>query len=62
MCEKELNELVEMIEKSSRGGINGEVRKRCLEYGDIKRDSINGFSCNGFEGSDNINVWDWCWK
>lgn len=62
MSEKQLNELLEMIEDTSRGGINPEVRKTSLDYPHIKTHTINGFTSNPFEGSDNINVWHCCWK
>lgn len=62
MSEKQLNELLEMIENTSRGGINPEVRKTSLDYPHIKTHTINGFTSNPFEGSDNINVWHCCWK
>jgi hypothetical protein len=62
MSEKQLNELLEMIEDTSRGGINPEVRKTSLDYPHIKTHTINGFTSNPFEGNDNINVWHCCWK
>lgn len=62
MSEKQLNELLEMIENTSRGGINPEVRKTSLDYPHIKTHTINGFTSNPFESSDNINVWHCCWK
>ena len=62
MSEKQLNELLEMIEDTSRGGINPEVRKTSLDYPHIKTHTINGFTSNPFEGSDNIDVWHCCWK
>lgn len=61
MSEKQLNELLEMIEDSSRG-INPELRKTSMDYPNIKMKSINGFTSNPFEGTDNINVWHCCWK
>lgn len=62
MSESQLNELLEMIEDTSRGGINPEMRKSSLDYPHIKTHSINSLSSNPFEGSDNINVWHCCWK
>lgn len=61
MSEKQLNELLEMIEDSSRG-INPELRKTSMDYPNIKMKSINGFTSNPFEGTDNINIWHCCWK
>ena len=62
MSEKQLNELLEMIEDGSRGGINPEVRKTSMDYPNIKMHTINGFSSNPFDANDNINVWHCCWK
>lgn len=62
MSESQLNELLEMIEDTSRGGINPEMRKSSLDYPHIKTHSINSLNSNPFEGSDNINVWHCCWK
>lgn len=62
MSESQLNELLEMIEDTSRGGINPEMRKSSLDYPHIKTHSINSLSSNPFEGNDNINVWHCCWK
>lgn len=62
MTEKQLNELLEMIDDVSRGGINPEVRKTSMDYPHLKTKTINGLTSNPFEGSDNINVWHCCWK
>ena len=62
MTEKQLNELLEIVDDASRAGINPEMRKTSLDYPHIKTKSINGLSSNPFEGSDNINVWHCCWK
>lgn len=62
MSEKQLNELLEMIEDGGRGGINPEVRKTSMDYPNIKMHTINGFSSNPFDANDNINVWHCCWK
>lgn len=62
MTEKQLNELLEIVDDASRAGINPEMRKTSLDYPHIKTKSINGLSSNPFEESDNINVWHCCWK
>lgn len=62
MTEKQLNELLEIVDDASRAGINPEMRKTSLDYPHIKTKSINGLSSNPFEGSDNVNVWHCCWK
>lgn len=62
MTEKQLNELLEMVDDVSRGGINPEVRKTSMDYPHLKTKTINGLTSNPFEVSDNINVWHCCWK
>lgn len=62
MTEKQLNELLDMMDDRSKGGITPEVRKTSLDYPHIKTHSINGFSSNPFEEADNIHVWHCCWK
>lgn len=63
MTEKQLNELLDMMSDSAKGGINPEVRKTSLDYPHIKTHTINGFSSNPFDGSgDNIKVYHTCWK
>ena len=62
MSEKQLNQLLEMIEDTSRGGINPEVRKTSLDYPHIKTHTISGFTTNPFDDADDINVWHCCWK
>lgn len=62
MSEKQLNELLDMIDDGAKGGINPEVRKTSLDYPHIKTSSINGFTSNPFDGSDNIRLWHCCWK
>jgi hypothetical protein len=60
MSEKDLNELLFMIDDVSRGGIDPELRKSSLDYPHFKMKSITGD--NPFNASDNINVWHCCWK
>lgn len=62
MSEKQLNELLDMMDDRSKGGVTPEVRKTSLDYPYIKTHSINGFSSNPFEEADNIHVWHCCWK
>lgn len=62
MSEKQLNDLLDMMDDSSKGGITPEVRKTSLDYPHIKTHSINGFAANPFEESNNVHVWHCCWK
>lgn len=62
MSEKQLNQLLEMIEDTGRGGINPEVRKTSLDYPHIKTHTIGGFTTNPFDDVDDINVWHCCWR
>lgn len=62
MSEKQLNQLLEMMEDTGRGGINPEVRKTSLDYPHIKTHTIGGFSANPFDDIEDINVWHCCWK
>lgn len=62
MSEKQLNELLDMMDDRSKGDVTPEVRKTSLDYPHIKTHSINGFSSNPFEEADNIHVWHCCWK
>ena len=62
MSEKQLNELLDMMDDRSKGGVTPEVRKTSLDYPHIKTQSMNGFSSNPFEEADNIHVWHCCWK
>ena len=62
MSEKQLNELLDMIEDRSKGGVNPEIRKTSLDYAHTKFHNINGFSSNPFDEPDNIRLWHCCWK
>lgn len=62
MSEKQLNQLLEMIEDTGRGGINPEVRKTSLDYPHIKTHTIGGSTTNPFDDVDDINVWHCCWR
>lgn len=62
MSEKQLNELMEMIDDERRTGLNPEVRKTSLDYPHYKFHAINGYNSTPFQDSNNINVWHCCWK
>lgn len=62
MTEKQLNELLELVDDGRRTGFNPEVRKTSLDYPHLKMHPINGFNANPFNGTENINVWHCCWK
>lgn len=62
MSEKQLNQLLEMMDSASKGGINPEVRKTSLDYNHIKTHTINGFSSNPFDDTNSVKVWHCCWK
>lgn len=62
MSEKQLNQLLDMMDQASKGGINTEVRKTSLDYTHIKTHTINGFSSNPFDSTNSVKVWHCCWK
>lgn len=62
MSDKQLNELLDLMDDNSKGGISPEIRKTSLDYPHIKTHSINGFTSNPFEEADNVHVWHCCWK
>lgn len=62
MSEKQLNQLLDMMDQASKGGINHEVRKTSLDYTHIKTHTINGFSSNPFDSTNSVKVWHCCWK
>lgn len=62
MSEKQLNQLLDMMDQVSKGGINPEVRKTSLDYTHIKTHAINGFSSNPFDSTNSVKVWHCCWK
>lgn len=62
LSEKQLNDLLDLMSDSAKGGVNPEVRKTSLDYPHIKTHSINGFSTNPFEDGSNISVWHTCWQ
>lgn len=62
MTEKQLDQLLELMDDASKGGITPKLGKTSLDYPHIKTHTINGFTSNPFESSDNIHVWHCCWK
>lgn len=62
LSEKQLNELLDLMSDSAKGGVNPEVRKTSLDYPHIKTHTVNGFSTNPFEDGSNISVWHTCWQ
>ncbi|YP_010509976.1 portal protein [uncultured phage cr82_1] len=61
LSEKQLNLLLDMMDDTSKGGFNPEVRKTSLDYPHIKTHSINGFTSNPFDSTNAISVWHCCW-
>lgn len=62
MTEKQLDQLLELMDDASKGGITPKLGKTSLDYPHIKTHTINGFTSNPFESSDNVHVWHCCWK
>lgn len=62
MSEKQLDQLLELMDDASKGGITPKLGKTSLDYPHIKTHTINGFTSNPFESSDNVHVWHCCWK
>lgn len=61
MSEKQLNELLDLIEDKAGSG-NYTLKKHSIDdYNHIKIQSFKGIGDNPFD-SDNINVWHCCWK
>lgn len=61
MTERQLNELLEMIEDKPGSGIEPELRKTNMDYESIKMHKMNSFTDNPFD-SDHITVYHCCWK
>lgn len=61
MSEKQLNELLELIDEKPGSGMTPELRKTSLDYESIKLHKINSFNDNPFD-SDHITVYHCCWK
>ena len=62
MSEKELNELIDLINDVPYSGLSPELRKNNTDYPHIKLHNLNKFSSNPFENGNTINVWHCCWK
>lgn len=62
LSEKQLNQLLDMMDDTSKGGFNPEVRKTSLDFPHIKTHSINGFTSNPFDSTNSISVWHCCWQ
>lgn len=61
MSERQLNELLELIDQRPGAGNNPEIRKTSIDYEFIKLHKINSFTDNPFD-IDHITVYHCCWK
>lgn len=61
MSERQLNELLELIDQRPGAGNNPEIRKTSTDYESIKLHKINSFTDNPFD-VDHITVYHCCWK
>lgn len=61
MSERQLNELLELIDQRPVAGNNPEIRKTSMDYESIKLHKINSFTDNPFD-VDHITVYHCCWK
>ena len=61
MSERQLNELLELIDQRPGAGNNPEMRKTSIDYESIKLHKINSFTDNPFD-IDHITVYHCCWK
>lgn len=61
MSERQLNELLELIDQRPGAGNNPEIRKTSMDYESIKLHKINSFTDNPFD-VDHITVYHCCWK
>lgn len=61
MSERQLNELLELIDQKPGAGNNPEIRKTSMDYESIKLHKINSFTDNPFD-IDHITVYHCCWK
>lgn len=61
MSERQLNELLELIDQRPGAGNNSEIRKTSIDYESIKLHKINSFTDNPFD-IDHIVVYHCCWK
>lgn len=61
MSERQLNELLELIDQRPGAGNNPEIRKTSIDYESIKLHKINSLTDNPFD-IDHIVVYHCCWK
>lgn len=61
MSERQLNELLELIDQRPGAGNNPEIRKTSIDYESIKLHKINSFTDNPFD-IDHIVVYHCCWR
>ena len=61
MSERQLNELLELIDQRPGAGNNPEIRKTSIDYESIKLHKINSFTDNPFD-IDHKVVYHCCWK
>lgn len=61
MSERQLNEILELIDQRPGAGNNPEIRKTSIDYESIKLHKINSFTDNPFD-IDHIVVYHCCWK
>lgn len=61
ISERQLNELLELIDQKPGAGNNPEIRKTSMDYESIKLHKINSFTDNPFD-IDHITVYHCCWK
>ena len=61
MSERQLNELLELIDQRPGAGNNPEIIKTSMDYESIKLHKINSFTDNPFD-VDHITVYHCCWK
>lgn len=61
MSERQLNELLELIDQRPGASNNPEIRKTSIDYESIKLHKINSFTDNPFD-IDHIVVYHCCWK
>ena len=61
MSEKQLNELLELIDEKPGSGLTPQVEKSQLDYNHVKLHRLNSFTDNPFD-TDQITVYHCCWK
>ena len=61
MTEKQLNELLDLIDQKPGAGMSPQLGKSSLDYNHVRMQKINSFSDNPFD-TDHISVYHCCWK